>query len=112
MLDLIITGDQSKLLTSVSVVPMDPDLTDHCLLVAVLTTEPPQPVVRSFQYRNIKSIDQDMFAARLRTKSVSTDPANTVDEFADQLDSAIIEVLNETAPQKTCRKRCGKITNK
>jgi hypothetical protein len=53
-----------------------------------------------------------MFAARLRTKSVNTAPANTVDDFGDQLDSAVIEVLNELAPLKTCLKRCGKTTNK
>ena len=53
-----------------------------------------------------------MFAARLRTKSVSTNPANTVDEFADQLDSAVIEVLNELAPQTLDVNDAVRTTNK
>ena len=57
-----------------------------------------KPVVRRIKYRNIKSVDETVFADLLRSKSVYSDPADDVDEFADQLKQSVFAVLDELAP--------------
>jgi len=71
-----------------------------------------KPVLRRIKYRNIKSVGETVFADLLRSKPVYSDPADDVDEFADQLEQSVVAVLDERAPLKTSSKRCGRKSNR
>jgi len=41
-----------------------------------------------------------------------TDPADSVNKFAGQLEQSVVQVLDELAPLKTCSKRCGRTSSR
>ena len=57
-------------------------------------------------------MDVTVFADCLCRQSVCTDPADSADKFADQLEQSVVSVLDELAPLKTCSKRCGRWSNR
>ena len=58
------------------------------------------------------TVNVTVFADCLRRQSVYTDPADSADKFADQLEQSVVSVLDELAPLKTCSKRCGRWSNR
>ena len=66
LLDLIITPSTSKFVSTTSVVSSH-EISDHDIALANLTTKrfnPPPPPQRSYQYRDIKNIDLDLFQTK------------------------------------------------
>ena len=99
LLDVVVTAETSTLAGSPTV--SDIGFSDHKLVLCDLHVGRPRPRVRQFQYRNIKIVDPVVFAAALRLKSVYTSPSDEVNHYADQLEQAIVEILDELAPKKT-----------
>ena len=58
------------------------------------------------------TVNVTVFADCLRRQSVYTDPADSADKFADQLEQSVVSVLDELAPLKTCSKHCGRWSNR
>ena len=100
LLDLIIAPSSSKLVSSTSVVTSH-EISDHCLVLAKLNTVRPKPPQRTYQYRDIKNIDLDIFKQKIESSSLFSDPAPTVDGFVNQMESNITSILDELAPLKT-----------
>ena len=63
---------------------------------------PPPP--RSYQYRDIKNIDLDLFNHNILSSSLFSNPHPTVDGYADQMETEITSVLDKLAPLKTGRR--------
>ena len=103
---LVITAETSTLCGKLTVT--DPGISDHKLIAADLQVGRLKSIVRQYRYRNVKTVDVAVFADRLRRQPVYTDPADSVDKFAGQLEQSVVEVLDELAPLKTCSKRCGR----
>ena len=100
LLDLIIAPSSSKLVSSTSV-ETSHEISDHCLVLAKLNTVRPKPPQRTYQYRDIKNIDLDIFKQKIESSSLFSDPAPTVDGFVNQMESNITSILDELAPLKT-----------
>ena len=100
LLDLIITPSSSKLVSSTLVVPSH-EISDHCLVLAKLNTVRPKPPQRTYQYRDIKNINLDIFKQTIESSTLFSDPAPTVDGFVNQMESNITSILDELAPLKT-----------
>jgi len=66
-----------------------------------------QPIVRA-SFRNWKKLNLDTFKQRIRLSSAFTKPATTAEEYAGQLETDIIRMLDELAPVCTSTKRRGK----
>ena len=63
-----------------------------------------QTAQRSYQYRNIKNIDLDLFNQNILSSSLFSNPHPTVDGHADQMETKITSVLDKMAPLKTGRR--------
>ena len=100
LLDLIIAPSSSKLVSSTSV-ETSHEISDHCLVLAKLNTVRPKPPKRTYQYRDIKNINLDIFKQKIESSSLISDPAPTVDGFVNQMESNITSILDELAPLKT-----------
>ena len=107
LLDLIITPSTSKFVSTTSVVSSH-EISDHDIALANLTTKrfnpPPPPPQRSYQYRDIKNIDLDLFKQNILSSSLFSNPHPTVDGYADQMETEITSVLDKLAPLKTGRR--------
>ena len=81
ILDVIIHHTHPSPIRDVKVI--DVGLTDHCLLVASLST-PPAPIVL-FHFRNIKMLNRGAFLNRLQSASFMCNPRYAVDLFYNQV---------------------------
>ena len=102
LLDLIITPSTSKFVSTTSVVSSH-EISDHDLALANLTTKRynPPPPPRSYQYRDIKNIDLNLFKQNILSSALFSNPHPTVDGYSDQMETVITSVLDKTAPLKT-----------
>jgi hypothetical protein len=82
---------------------------DHKLVVAAVgaVQSAPQKTV-SVRYRNIRQIDIVDFEFRLRQSPLFTAPADTVDAYADQIQSVVTALLDDVAPLRCVRRRPAK----
>ena len=103
LLDLIITPSSSKFVSATSIVSSH-EISDHDLALAKLTTKRCKLPQRSYQYRNIKNIDLEVFKHNLLSSSLFSNPHPTVDGYIDQMESEITYVLDKMAPLKTGRR--------
>ena len=110
LLDLFISDESSKLITTVTVV--DVGMSDHYLLTADISVDRPRPMARKIKYRNIKTVNPDILASLLSASAVYTSPSDDVNEFAAQIDQAIIDILDTLAPLKSRTIRSRRNTSK
>ena len=75
------------------------EVSDHDLVTESLATRT-LPLERSLRYyhRNLKNIDTDLFQEDIRKYVLFTDPADSVDGFADQLESTLGGILEPHCP--------------
>ena len=103
LLDLIITPSTSKFVSTTSVVSSH-EISDHDIALANLTTKRFKPPQRSYQYRDIKNINLDLFKQNILSSSLFSNPHPTIDGYADQMETEITSVLDKLAPLKTGRR--------
>ena len=100
LLDLIITPSTSTFISTTSVVSSH-EISDHDLALANLTTKRYKSPQRTYQYRDIKNIDLDLFKQNILSSSLFSNPNPTVDGYADQMETEITSLLDAAAPLKT-----------
>ena len=111
ILDLVVSySDGRSLVQSIDLLDMT-GLSDHKLVIANLSVCRPQPVERTFTCRNLKLVSPTAFTSIMRTKPVFLAPSDDVNGFAEQIDSAIVETLDQLAPLRVRKKRCGRPVN-
>ena len=88
---------------------VDTGTSDHNLVVAAVNAAqsalPSTVIVRC---RNIRQIDTADFERQLRQSSLFTAPADTVDAYADQIQSVVTNILDDVAPLRSVRRRPAK----
>ena len=100
LLDLIITPSSSRLVTGTSVVSYH-EISDHDPTLANLNTKRFKSPQRTYHYRNIKSIDLELFERNILSSSLFTSPDPTVDSYANQMETELTSILDKVAPLKT-----------
>ena len=100
LLDLIITPSSSKLVTTTSVVSSH-EISDHDLTCTNLNTKRYKSPQRTYHYRNIKSIDLELFEQSILSSSLFSSPDPTVDGYANQMETELTSILDKVAPLKT-----------
>ena len=100
LLDLIITPSTSSFISTTSVVSSH-EISDHDLALANLTTKRYKSPQRTYQYRDIKNIDLDLFKQNMLSSSLFSNPNPTADGYADQMETAITSLWDTAAPLKT-----------
>ena len=69
------------------------EISDHDLAVANLTTKRVKSPQRTYQYRDIKNIDLDLFKQNILSSPLLSNPNSTVDDFADQMKTEITSLI-------------------
>ena len=93
LLDLIITPSSSKLVAITSVVSSH-EISDHDLTLANLNTKRYKSPQRTYHYRNIKSIDLELFEQTILSSSLFSSPDPTVDGYANQMETELTSILD------------------
>ena len=97
LLDLVVGRVGSNCISDVAVQPSH--VSDHDIVTWSLSTRvKPARQIFSYKFRSLKNVDWLGFQADIAQSELHTDPANTVDEFADQLDTVITEILDRHCP--------------
>ena len=107
LLDPVIGARNLTLIYSVTVC-LSFNVTDHRLLIRKLSTVRVRPQPITFQYRRVRS----KFGSDIRSSSLFSNPASTVEEFVQQTDDVVLEALNKHAPLLTHTKLPGKVANR
>lgn len=103
LLDLVITPvtmSPSWPLVSGVAVHSSHELSDHDLVVGNLSVWRHKPAPINYSYRNIRSLDKVEFEKRLSSSRLFTNPADTPDEYLQQLESTVTEILDDLAPMR------------
>ena len=83
-------------------------VSDHRLVVAEVLASarynPPVPL----KSRPVHRMDLAAFEGAVRSSTLFTDPANTVDGYANQLEREVTAVLDRLAPMRSGRRRPAK----
>ena len=79
-------------------------LSDHCLVTANIATRCPKPTV-PYSWRNLRRVNPDLFEEALRRSELFTCPADTTDEFVDQLVRVTTRELDKLAPLRYGHRR-------
>ena len=98
LLDLVVARIGSSRVSQVAVYSTH-EVSDHDLVTWSLATctLPPRKII-TYYHRNLKNIDTDLFQEDIRKSVLFTDPADTVDGFADQLESTVGDILERHCP--------------
>ena len=62
----------------------------------------------TYQYRDIKQLDLDTFQRRLKSATLITSTFNTPDEYLDEIQRVVGEILDNSAPLRTGKRPGGK----
>ena len=101
VLDLLVGSSDSDRIASVEVLPSH-DVSDHDLVTWSIARQPlPPRHTITFSFRNIKSIDLPRFQDDIKNSSLFTDPAESADEFAVQIDRVVTDILDVHCPLQT-----------
>jgi len=112
LLDLVITGTQSSPIDKVEVRSTH-GLSDHNLVTWTVARCLNRRQSIKFSYRKLKSLDMDSFRSKLMNSELFTKPHNTVDEFANQINTVVTDVLDKLgAPLRQLKKCPGKKINR
>ena len=98
LLDLVVARIGSSRVSQVAV-HSSHEVSDHDLVTWSLATRmlPPRKII-TYYHRNLKNIDTDLFQGDIRKSALFTDPADSVDGFADQLESTVGDILERHCP--------------
>ena len=98
LLDLVVARLGSNRISQLDVHSTH-EVSDHDLITWSLATRslPPRKII-NFYHRNLKNLDTDRFQNDIRESCVFSDPADTVDGFAEQLESTVGEILERHCP--------------
>jgi len=99
LLDLLITPAPAPapLVNNVAVLSSH-GMSDHHLVACDLSVLRHKPNAVSYEYRDIKKIDTVDFERRLRSSRLFANPADTPDDYLNQLESTVTGILDEMAP--------------
>src|SRR5664279_4697701 len=98
LLDLVIGNAESERIQHVAVRATH-DVSDHDLVTWSLSFDERLPCpVRSYRFRNLKKINLEQFKSDVRGSELFSAPALTADEFADQLNETVTNILNAHCP--------------
>ena len=99
LLDLLITPSPAllPLIDNVAVLSSH-GMSDHRLVTCDLSVLRHKPDAVSYEYRDIKKINTVDFERRLHSSRLFPNPADTPDEYLNQLESAVTGILDEMAP--------------
>ena len=101
VLDLLVGSSDSDRIASVEVRPSH-DVSDHNLVTWSIARQPlPPRHTITYSFRNIKSIDLPRFQDDIKNSSLFTDPVETADEFAVQIDKVVTDILDVHCPLQT-----------
>ena len=89
-----------KLVTETSVVSSH-ETSDHDLTLTNLNTKRYKSPQRTYHYRKIKGIDQEVFEQTILSSSLFSSPDPTVDGYANQMGTELTSILDKVAPLKT-----------
>src|SRR5271170_3988548 len=99
-LDLFITRHSSTIISEIDSI-ISP-FSDHYSIHSVLTVPSSTRTPRVTKYiRNIRSIDPTAFSADILASSLYSNPASTLDSFANQFSSTLSSLLDKHAPLKS-----------
>ena len=104
LLDVVVANADSSLISQVTVQPSH-GVSDHDLVTWSLSSRvrPPRQVL-TYRFRNLKSVDWTKFTDEVRRSQLFTSPANSANEFADQLDKTVADILDRYCPLQVRRK--------
>ena len=105
LLDLLIHNAEDGVVGDVSTV--DSGFSDHLLGTAAVHFPVVKARVISFTSRNLKQIDYGVLQEELESCSFVKQPAETVNEFINQMQNDVVSVLDRLAPVRTTKKRVG-----
>ena len=111
LLDVMITGHGSPFLSNIEVCSTH-ELSDHCLVRCELNQTLNRRLLVTFQYRKLKQLDIGLFRAELAKSELFTAPEQTVDAFAQQINSIVNSILDKLAPIRSFKKCVGKRMNR
>ena len=83
-------------------------VSDHRLVAATVSTVVHKNLAVLHASRRLNNIDVTSFEKELRETSLFTQPASTVDGFADQFEREVVAVLDRFAPVRRRRRRPSK----
>src|SRR5208282_3820408 len=97
LLDRVVGRVGSDRISRVAVQPSH--VSDHDLVTWTLSTKTkPTRRLVSYKFHSLKNVDWASFQADVLRSELHTDPASTADEFADQLDAVITNILDRHCP--------------
>ena len=96
----IITPSSSKLVTTTFVVSSH-EISDHDQTCTNVNTKRYKSPQRTYHYRNIKSINLELFEQAILSSSLFSSPDPTVDGYANQMETELTSILDKVAPLKT-----------
>ena len=104
LLDLVVGRVGSNCISDVAVHPSH-SASDHDIVTWKLSTrtKPPRQLI-SFRFRSMKNVDWASLQADLQCCELHTNPANTADGFAEQLDTVVTRILDLHCPLQERRR--------
>ena len=97
-MDLLITRDDDRLVTSVST--RDAAFSDHFVVNCALSLEKPLFTKKQIMYHSFKNFDIDLFISDTRSSSLISDPPNELDDLVALYDSELSGIFNRHVPIK------------
>ena len=113
VLDLILSQDgdvSSPLVSEVSVQSVC--FSDHHLLTCHLGVPQTPPVVMTYSYRSLRTMDTAAFCHDILRSKLFSSTATDADEYAELFDAEVRRVLDLHAPLRASRRRCGQHDNR
>ena len=110
LLDVVINSPKNP--TVIGITINDLGISDHSIVTTSLSTSSPQLSCLVFNSRHVKGINLNTFSAKLLSSSVHTTLALNTNEFANQLHDDVVHILDDLAPMRRMKKRCGKPLNR
>ena len=99
-LDLVITSQQSTILSSVLISPVSPS--DHYRVMSTLNFQPPPPIPPTLHvFRRIKSIDIQSFCNDIASSALITNPPATLPDLVASYNTTLSAILDKHAPVKS-----------
>ena len=100
ILDLVITSNQSNIISSVTISPVSPS--DHFRVMSSIKFQPPplKPAVLH-SFRHMKNIDIDGFCDDISSSVLISDPPSSLSELVSCYNKTLTAILDKHAPVKS-----------
>ena len=106
ILDLLFDQGLPDFFSDIKVSPVS--FSDHFLVEAKLNTCRTRNIFKQTKSRNLKRFNAEVFVSRLQESDIFMHPANSVDEFVEQIERDVTQFLDDLVPFKTITKRLPK----